>query len=92
MTMIITNLLTAWLSPLTIREKEIEGKTMMELVERDVFLSVARNTKTSVVVSILKGQEQAVLVIEKGEIVRIITKHDLLSKTMRWESDLQEME
>lgn len=65
---------------------------MMELVERDVFLSVAKNTKISVVVSILKGQEQAVLVIEKGEIVRIITKHDLLSKTMRWESDLQEME
>lgn len=64
----------------------------MELVERDVFLSVAKNTKISVVVSILKGQEQAVLVIEKGEIVRIITKHDLLSKTMRWESDLQEME
>ena len=71
------------ISEKTLLGKEIAGKTVMELMERDVFPSVARNTKVSVVVSILKEQEQAVLVIEKGKLVGIITKHDLLSKAMR---------
>lgn len=62
--------------------KEVEGKTVRELMDREAIPMVAKSTRVSVVISILREQEeQAVLVVEKGRIVGIITKYDLIAKT-----------
>lgn len=59
--------------------KETAGKTVREVMERDVFPTVTPHTRLSVVISILKEEVQAVLVMERAKIVGIITKHDVLS-------------
>lgn len=61
--------------------KETAGKIVREVMDKDVFPTVTPHTRLSVVISILKEQEQAVLVMERGKIVGIVTKHDVLSHT-----------
>jgi predicted transcriptional regulator len=59
--------------------KEIAGRTVREVMDRDVFPAVTPYTRLSVVTSILREHEQAVLVVERAKIVGIITKYDVLS-------------
>jgi len=60
--------------------KEANDKTVRELMDKEVFPSVSRNTKMAVIVSILKEQEQqAILVVEKGRNIGIITKYDVIA-------------
>jgi predicted transcriptional regulator len=63
----------------TLIGKEIEAKMVREIMDRNVFPAVAPHTRLSVVISILREQEQAVLVMERAKIAGIITKYDVLS-------------
>lgn len=64
--------------------KELEGKTVRELMDKEALPMVAKGTKGSVIISILREQEQqAVLVVEKGKIAGIITKYDIIAKAIK---------
>jgi predicted transcriptional regulator len=64
--------------------KELRGKTVKEVLDDDdnggehIFPMVSKDTRLQVIVGILQQEEQAVLVTEKGRIVGIITKQDIL--------------
>jgi predicted transcriptional regulator len=49
-------------------------------MDRKIFPTVARNANMSLVISILREQEEAVLIMDEGKVVGIITKYDVLSK------------
>ena len=53
------------------------GKDEFEV--EDTFPMVGRNTAASTVADILK-MKQAVLVVEKGKAIGIITRHDVIEK------------
>jgi predicted transcriptional regulator len=59
--------------------KELKGKMVKDVLDGEhVFPMVAKDTRLQVVIGILQQEEQAVLVTEKGKIVGIITKQDVL--------------
>lgn len=65
--------------------KELKGKKVREILDRGgggehIFPTVSKDTRLPVVIGILQQEEQAVLVTEKGRIVGIITKQDILRK------------
>lgn len=63
----------------TMLEMDARDRTIRELMDKKTFPTVARNASLSLVVSILREQEEAVLVMDEGRIVGIITKYDVLS-------------
>jgi predicted transcriptional regulator len=59
--------------------KELKGKLVKDILDGGhIFPMVANDTRLQVVISILQQEEPAVLVTEKGKIVGIITKQDIL--------------
>ena len=65
----------------TLLGKDLKGKTVKEVLDGEhIFPMVARDTRLQVIASILQ-EEQAVLVTEKGKMVGIITKQDILRST-----------
>jgi predicted transcriptional regulator len=64
----------------TMLEMDTRGKSVKDLMDRKIFPTVARNANMSLVISILREQEEAVLVMDEGKVVGIITKYDVLSK------------
>lgn len=62
----------------TLMGKDVKGKLARDVMDsRNLFPSVAKDTKLSVIAGILQ-EEQAVLVFEKGRTIGIITKQDIL--------------
>jgi predicted transcriptional regulator len=55
------------------------NRKVKDLMDKKIFPTVARNATLSLVISILREQEEAVLVMDEGKIVGIITKYDVLS-------------
>ena len=65
----------------TLLGKDLKVKTVKEVLDGEhIFPMVARDTRLQVIASILQ-EEQAVLVTEKGKMVGIITKQDILRST-----------
>lgn len=70
--------------------KELRGKVVKEVLDGNsssggehIFPMVSKDTRLPVIIGILQQEEQAVLVTEKGKIVGIITKQDILRNTRK---------
>ena len=64
----------------TLMGKEVIGKSAKDIMDsKNLFPIIARDTKLSVILSILQ-EEQAVLVADKGKFIGIITKQDILKR------------